>query len=143
MPEEPLAYKPISGYDKSLYTPTEQKKEYIPTWCEYAAQHFQTISKCVGQTGTGVLDLYVVPENCVFYVTAFYINASNGCSASISTTNFGNLVYVTALNATTVSSGGPCSMPLRLPTKQTIGLVIAGPGNASATIQGFLVPFSA
>lgn len=72
---EPLAMKPLTGYDPNLYSPELQTKDYFRTFQEYAGQNFQRVVK--NTSSAGAVTLYTVPEGYVLYVTAVHICIAN------------------------------------------------------------------
>ena len=146
MPDEKIALKPISGYDETLYTPDVEKKDYTPTWLEWAAQNFQQISRAANQAGTGGATIYTVPTGFTFYLTNVSITGIEGGSSGVITPSGSRYELISLkCSANNTATNSSCfSVPLKMNAGETINLIVAGAAaNVTADITGFLVRFSA
>jgi len=67
-----LAYKPLERVTQKQNTFIEEKKEYFPTWYEFAAKNREQIIVTGFVAGTGNDTIYSVPINKKFYLTGIY-----------------------------------------------------------------------
>jgi len=75
MPNEPIAFKPISGYDKEIADTYTDEKAYKPTFLEWLWRNANQIIKHYNG-GTNTL-LYTVPEGYNFYLTNSWLTVSS------------------------------------------------------------------
>jgi len=145
---EPVALKPISGYDESLYTALEQKKDYYPTLLEFASKNYPQIIANAQAFGTTYAIIYTVPEGSTLYLCSWTytgnrdaVGAWTGQIALVGGTNYLFYTQNDAGGTEGVYHSLTYPMPLKLESGQQIG-VYSTNADSIGFITGFLVPFS-
>jgi len=106
---EPVAIKPISGYDEKINVYVEPKKEYYPTWLEWASKNRE-------QVVIGVGGITSIPAGKDFYLTSAYIQGSSlvagyGIQSIGFTGVFGGYSFI----AVETYTSSPCSVSTTYP----------------------------
>lgn len=140
MPPENLALKPLFGYDEKLYTPQTEKRDYYPSWLEWAAQKLVQILKSTATKG--LVTLYTVPMGQTLFITSAFVaqGGSNTFTASIRLQSGADLLSISSEGGAD-EPGHEAAIVFQMPIKVAGGGVVesntSGSVNASAPLAGF------
>lgn len=132
-------FKPVNpAQDPLNLFPYQERRDFIPVWVEFAAQHYEQVVKR-GVAGGGFI--YTVPKNFILFITSCWISSNSVGGASLQVWDKGDNAVKRLIEI--LPTSGSISQNFIMPIKieSDLSIVVDNSAGCIGGFSGFLVPF--